>query len=71
MRDLGKTAMRMSFRSCPMSRGLVLDSQRKNNRAMLVDIQLSTARSDVKVLVARCFVSSLRKDYLSDLVSTP
>lgn len=38
---------------------------------MLVDVHLSTERSGVKALVARCFVSGLREEYLGNLVSTP
>lgn len=64
-------AMQMSCRSYSISTGSLLGSQRQNGRAMLIDVHLSTARSGVKVLVARCFVSSLRKEYLSNLVSTP
>lgn len=62
VRGLGKTVMRMSFHSYSMSLGLWSGSQRQNNRAMLVDFHLSTARSGVKVLVAGCLVSSLRKE---------
>jgi hypothetical protein len=69
--DLDKTAMQKSCRSYSMSPGLLLGFQRKNARAMLIDVHLSAARSGVKVLVARCFVAGLRKEYLSNLVSTP
>ena len=64
-------AMQMSCRSYSISRGLLLGSQRQNDRAMLIDVHLSIARSAVKALVARCFALSLGKKALSNLVSTP